>query len=244
MTDNTGLDNFLADENLLPSHAWTEEMQEKYPYFITPKLLLLQRGKGEISEEEYAQLLSSAALQCSDRKSLALQLGEDMQRFVNFYPEEEARQTPDTETTIDSFLEKYGSSSDKEIAALENAIFNPTPEYALTMQMENEDLSAPKSEQDALIDSFLSKDVTLGLDLPEEQEAAPAAEPEPEEAPTEPQMETSATFSESLATVYIRQGKYAKAYDILKGVKENSSEPLPHIDDQLRFLRKLISISK
>ena len=219
-------------------------MQEKYPYFITPKLLLLQRGKGEISEEEYAQLLSSAALQCSDRKSLALQLGEDMQRFVNFYPEEEARQTPDTETTIDSFLEKYGSSSDKEIAALENAIFNPTPEYALTMQMENEDLSAPKSEQDALIDSFLSKDVTLGLDLPEEQEAVPAAEPEPEEAPTEPQMETSATFSESLATVYIRQGKYAKAYDILKGVKENSSEPLPHIDDQLRFLRKLISISK
>lgn len=243
MTDNTGLDAFLADKNLLPSHAWVEEMQEKYPYFITPKLLLLQRGKGEIYEEEYLQMLSSVALQCSDRKELALLLGEDAQRFVNFYPEEEKTKTPDTQSTIDSFLDKYGNSSDKEIAAIENAIFNPTPEYALTMEMDENADTAPKTKQDALIDSFLSKDITLGLDLPEEPEP-PVIEESPEEAPTEPQVEINATFSESLATVYIRQGKYAKAFDILTSVKENSPEPLPHIDDQLRFLRKLISISK
>ena len=243
MTDNTGLDTFLADKNLLPSHVWVAEMQEKYPYFITPRLLLLQRGKGEISDEEYHQTLSSVALQCSDRKDLALQMGEDVQRFINFYPEEEKQKTPDTTSTIDSFLDKYGNTSDKEIAAIENAIFNPTPEYALTMKMDERATSVPKTEQDALIDSFLSKDVTLGLDLPNEPEQP--VEPETsEEAPTEPQVEFNTTFSESLATVYIRQGKYAKAFDILTSVKENSSEPLPHINDQLRFLRKLISISK
>ena len=91
----------------------------------------------------------------SDRSSLADILDDDASRFASFYPEEEPAPEPTTNSTIDEFLNRYGSNCEKETEALENILSNPIPvEYTFSVDDDIEDSNYPKTEQDSLIDSF------------------------------------------------------------------------------------------
>lgn len=249
MTDRDILNNLLDSEEA-PTHEWVKDMQEKYPYFVIPSTLLLERGKKTLDREQYEELVHSLAIKSPDRAALNMKLGEDAKRFESFYPEEEKPKAPDTNSAIDVFLEKFGKGHEKEVEAIENAIFNPVPEYGLTLGDSEEAPATPKTKQDSLIDAFLEKN-PLTVEPKKDIIPIPNAEPEEETVPEEPQVistpeerEENPTFSESLASVYIKQKKYAKAYDILLSVSQQSSTHNPHIADQLRFLQKLINITK
>ena len=47
-------------------------------------------------------------------------------------------------------------------------------------------------------------------------------------------------FTETLARIYIKQGRYTKALDILRRLNANSQQKNTFIADQIRFLEKLI----
>ena len=245
MTDLELLNHYIDSPDETPSLEWVERMGSDYPYLVTPKLLLLKRGKHMLSTGQYDAVLGQVALMYSDRTALAEQLGVDASRFAGFYPEPKSEAAADTNSAIDKFLDRYCEADSREVAALENMIFNPTPEYALTLDQTDavpSQHSGPMSEQDRLIDSFLSNSPELGVDRTAEPEPpAIPADVEPI-APAEERLDDSTLFSESLANVYIKQKKYAKAYDILQAVRSSGASADVHIADRLRFLRKLIAL--
>ena len=72
----------------------------------------------------------------------------------------------------------------------------------------------------------------------------------PEEAPQEPQVgETSESeenisdegyFTETLARIYIKQGRYSKALEIIRQLSLVYPKKNAYFADQIRFLEKLI----
>lgn len=243
MDNKIYLYELLANATLSPESEWVNAMRSKYPYFITPSILYYSRNNGAISADEKEELLSHLALNVADRTAMSEIMGEDAERFASFYPGPEPAPACDTDSTIDNFLSRYGADDNREISALEHCIFNPVPEFTLTEDLIEEDSTQAKSEQEILIDSFLAKGPIpkIPLDAPQPP-AVPSADPEPPALPIkEPIIEES--LSESLAKVYIRQKKYAKAYDMLEAVAKEHPERNIHINDQLRFLSKLIKLT-
>ena len=66
-------------------------------------------------------------------------------------------------------------------------------------------------------------------------------EEEPEETPVvEEETNDEEYFTETLARIYIKQGRYQKALDIIQRLSSNFPEKNAYFADQIRFLEKLI----
>ena len=236
-----------ADAAASVDEAWLQQAMTDHPYCNLPLLLYLERN-GTAGHEE---LLSRLAIAWPDRRVLATRLGDGADGFAGFYPDEVPTETPDTETTIDRFLDTYGHSSEKEIAVLNAAIFNPTPDYAdvLAAQEREEGGSATANSgdsQDVLIGNFIAEQ-----QLHEQQVAAAPAQPHIEDeekaeiadvAIDEPQNADDSMLSESLAKLYIKRHKYVQALEIIKNISLKYPEKSIYFADQIRFLKKLVLI--
>ena len=108
------------------TRQWLEETASGAPYSVLPALLFLERNGVKGNED----VLERLAISFPDRQALALLLGEDGRALAGFYPPESQPETPDTVTTIDRFLDRYGKTSPGEVEAISRAIFNPMPDYA------------------------------------------------------------------------------------------------------------------
>lgn len=247
------ISRLMAEPDAAVSREWMEEAAAKYPYFLLPALLYVQRNRDSIDADERSRLIERLSTLASDRVALFDALGEDSSRFADFYPPEEKPVTPDTETTISSFLDHFGNSDEKEIAALNQMIFNPVPDYSTVLAAE-EERSTPSEEEingegvsatDALINRFIAQSKEKMGHFPATVVENPvSAEPEPEKLPSDPIKKPSSTddstFSESLAKIYIKQGKYSKALEIIKNISLKFPEKSIYFADQIRFLRKLV----
>ncbi len=223
---------------------WLEDAEGAAPYSVLPSLLFLRHHGVKGNEDVLARL----AIRFPDRRSLALQLGEDAAGLADFYPPEPSRETPDTVTTIDRFLDQYGKSSPGEVEAISRAIFNPQPDYAdVLAAQEKEEGGAPLGEgdsQDALINQFIAEQKQLG----EQAAKVPIVEPVGEEEKAEiaaevigdPNQIDDSMLSESLAKMYIAQHKYSKALEIIQRLSLNYPEKSIYFADQIRFLTKLV----
>ncbi len=150
----------IISQSSEPTAEWLAEAARDYPYFMLPALLRL----GQAGIDSDPDLLARLAIAWPDRKSLAMRLGVNAAVFADFYPPRDIDATPDTDTTIDRFLGNYGNTSDKEIEALSNAIFNPTPDYADILAAQERDgdhradaASASQSADDKLISDFIEQ---------------------------------------------------------------------------------------
>ncbi|MCQ2288413.1 MAG: hypothetical protein MJZ74_04885 [Muribaculaceae bacterium] len=226
------------------TREWLDSMMDEHPYFTTPILLYLKEHGIEGNQD----LLARLAIASPDRKALALQLGEDVERFATFYTPEPEPKTPDTDDAIDRFLTNFGSTNSKEVEAINNAIFNPTPDYADILAAEAEKdpaaMQQPQSEQDKLINDFIAdsmqreKAVAQAPSQPhiEEKEKAEIAH----ESIDEPEHIDDSMLQESLAKSYISKRKYAQALEILENINLRFPEKSIYFADQIRYLRKLV----
>jgi len=255
--------NILADGSVPPAPL-VESLNKKQPAFTLPATLRINRGGDSISKDERQRLQQSIALNATDFNALYDLIGRPEADGSPFYPPAKAPETPETISAIDTFLETYGHASDPhEDALLERMILNPTPDYASILEKEAGVIPAasPDDNQAALIDAFLAKDNPLTAELHEipAEPAIPTIDtphPKPkaretaaspvETHPVEPiqQPHDDSSLSESLAKIYIRQGKYDKAYEILSRLNLNIPGKSVYFADQLRFLQKLIFLNK
>lgn len=233
------------------TREWADEAMARHPYFALPALLYLKEHGVEGNDEMLARL----AIAWPDRSQLARQLGADAATFASFYPPEEQPATPDTDTTIDRFLDNYGHTSDKEIEALSNAIFNPTPDYADVLaaqerqeqgegHKQEEAAAEPQSDEDRLISDFIeqskAKEREAAAAIPTAQHVEPEDTAEIAGQPiAEPASHDDSMLSESLAKMYISRGKYSKAIEIIESINLKFPEKSIYFADQIRFLRKL-----
>ncbi len=247
-------DNALSAGAAISSDLYYSLMAD-YPYFLPATILRMQDDT--LTADQRNKLRSSAATTICNRADLYYLVGKGGNELRKF----NKTTTPKTKSTMDTithFLDTFGNNDANELRALEQRIFNPTPDYSQLLAQEEEKSGTPapegeQSEQDKLIDKFISESQQPGsrftpTDTPEQTSTA---EPK-KEKPSAPKAQKStavsesdpSSLSESLAKIYIRQHKFEKALEIIQSLSLNYSEKSIYFADQMRFLRKLIENEK
>ena len=219
-----------------------------YPYYQTARLLLL-RNLYLLHDPTFDEELRRAAIYITDRRVLfdmieAAHYRHPKQVSPASYPSHaNSASSPNrTISLIDNFLD---SIPKEEVPAEKKR--KPTPadaavDYvAYLMEVEPEDMQEmpgeiPQMPGQELIDSFINIDkgkFTLSdVPLPESEE------------PNEPENTSEGVeeeyFTETLARIYIKQGRYSKALEIIQRLSLQVPKKNAYFADQIRFLEKLI----
>jgi len=221
-----------------------------YPYYQPARILLLQ-NLFLLHDPTFDDELRRAAVYISDRHIL-FKLVEDA--HYQLIPEQKKAEkqsitinaetaTDEDRTTslIDTFLEQIPEEEDTTQET--EGRRKPTPAdatvdyvaYLLESESkQNEDIT-PQLRGQELIDDFIYNEggkITLQDETeyePEENEHNEAAE-----------NEDTGYFTETLARIYIKQGRYSKALEIIRRLNLVYPKKNRYFADQIRFLEKLI----
>jgi predicted Zn-dependent protease len=115
--------------------------------------------------------------------------------------------------------------------------------YLLQSQSEADDDSRsemPQMRGQGLIDNFINND-NGKMELKENLEYHPQ---NLEEGENNEINEDEGYFTETLAKIYIKQGRYSKALEIIQRLSLNYPKKNAYFADQIRFLEKLIINNK
>ena len=217
-----------------------------HPYFQTARLLMLQ-NLYLLHDPTFDEELRRAAVYITDRKTI-FQMIEAAHYQLRQQIKESA--TPTTESALTSrtidLIDNFLDSIPKDEEPSEKAKRKPTPAdaavdyvaYLLATEDNSDDKQpAPQMKGQDLIDTFLEQEKgRIMLDLPEESSSDDEHDHE-EEGEEE-------YFTETLARIYIKQGRYQRALDIITRLSEHYPKKNAYFADQIRFLEKLIINSK
>ena len=222
------------------------ELLALYPYYQTARLLMLQ-NLYLLHDACFDEELRRAAIYITDRKVI-FQMVEaahyqlkKVEKTVEAKNENHADRTSDL---IDNFLESIPNGGEEEKPKEKR---KPTPadaavDYvAYLLETEGEVEEEKPSRTMSLIDDFIEDG---GFKLPKVDASAeyqPEYKPQiEEEGNKEEQAESGGVFTETLARIYIKQGKYERALDILRRLHAKHPGKSMYYADQMRFLEKLI----
>ena len=217
-----------------------------YPYFQTARLLMLQ-NLYLLHDPAFDEELRRAAVYITDRKTIfqmieAAHYQLRQQLTANSQKPTAYSQSSRTIDLIDTFLDSIPQDDKPE----EKSKREPTPadaavDYvAYLLASDNEDpehTDAPQMKGQDLIDTFLEQEKgrIMLSELPEE----PSDDDHDHEEEGEEEY-----FTETLARIYIKQGRYQRALDIITRLSERYPKKNAYFADQIRFLEKLIINSK
>ena len=217
-----------------------------HPYFQTARLLMLQ-NLYLLHDAAFDEELRRAAVYITDRKTIFQMIEaahyQLRQQLSSNTSSTSPANTPASRTIdlIDTFLD----SIPQDEPSNEKPKRKPTPAdaavdyvaYLLAVEDDNTDAKpTPQMKGQDLIDTFLEQERgRIMLDLPEE----PTEEDHDHEEEGEEEY-----FTETLARIYIKQGRYQRALDIITRLSEHYPKKNAYFADQIRFLEKLIINSK
>jgi len=217
-----------------------------YPYYQTARLLMLQ-NLYLLHDPTFDEELRRAAIYITDRRVLFnmieashYQLKRRSQSHQNVHlaePQTAGR----TMSLIDNFLDSI--PKDEEQPTVQKR--KPTPadaaiDYvAYLLDTEGDDeppVDVPEMPGQQLIDTFIKSDKPRFVlsDTP----VAPSLSVEIDEIASEGVGEEY--FTETLARIYIKQGRYSKALEIIQRLSLQFPKKNAYFADQIRFLEKLI----
>ncbi|MBQ6694560.1 MAG: tetratricopeptide repeat protein [Bacteroidaceae bacterium] len=207
----------------------------RHPYFDAARLLML-KNLYILHDEDFGKELRKAALHLKNRRVLF----ELMENYGANIPEGITAEEPSIDRTmslIDAFLDTLPPGNNVSFAAEGAASID----YASTYLKTPTTNEVPKLRGQELIDEFLNGNnerITLQLnpenDTTEQTHQQPYDPPPPE----------ASFFTETLANIYIKQGKYDKALEIIKRLCLEYPNKNRYFADQIRFLEKLVKYSK
>lgn len=223
-----------------------------YPYFQTARVLMLQ-NLYLLHDPTFDEELRRAAIYITDRKVLfqMIEAGHYQLRGLKKSAGSGSHKalsadSRDSRTLslIDDFLDSLPKDDDP---AVKKEKRKPTPAdaavdyvaYLLESESEEDRQQAAEVPQligQNLIDTFLEQDKGK-LTLNEN----PLLKPEVETPPAEdPKSEEEGYYTETLARIYIKQGNYYKALEIIRQLSLENPKKNVYFADQIRFLQKLI----
>lgn len=204
----------------------------KYPYFDVARLLML-KNLYLLHDIDFGKEMRKAAVYLKSRWPIfELMAGYGTASVIEQAPEDIP--VDRTMSLIDAFLETLPADSfslEAEGAAAVDYV------SAYLKDKKVDDKSVPELRGQNLIDDFLAGDnERITLDLRGENEVpVPVESVVVEEAPAE-----TSFFTETLANIYIKQGKYEKALEIIKRLCLEYPNKNRYFADQIRFLEKII----
>ena len=216
-----------------------------YPYFQTARLLMLQ-NLYLLHDSSFDEELRKTALYATDRKAIfnMVESAHYQIRQAQTVDNDNKNKENRTVALIDSFLDSIPVEEDKETEKRK-----PTPadaandyvSYLIATEKEASSNDGPQLKGQDLIDNFLEQE--QGRILINDLSAAITEEPEGHQATNiadETVNDEEEYFTETLARIYIKQGRYQKALDIIQRLSSNFPEKNAYFADQIRFLEKLI----
>ena len=228
-----------------------------YPYYQTARLLML-KNLYLLHDPSFDEELRRAAIYISDRKVIfqMIEAAHYQLKRTQNKPQGmgilDAKKKEDrTSSLIDNFLDSIPTDTEENEKKKEKR--KPTPADAAVdyvsylMETETEQKMEQPSRTISLIDDFIEEG---GFNLEkingtEESEPKSSADTEPVEAtPHNESSDNGGIFTETLARIYIKQGKYERAYQIIDRLHKQHPQKSAYYVDQLRFLEKLILNAK
>ena len=212
-----------------------------HPYFQTARLLMLQ-NLYLLHDAAFDEELRRAAIYITDRKTIfqmveAAHYQLRQQLTANRQEVKADNQSRRTIDLIDTFLDSIPQEEGEEKQKRKPTPADAAVDYVAYLLACEDDINEPKDTpqmkgQD-LIDTFLEQEKgrILLSELPEEQ----TDEDHDHEEEGEEEY-----FTETLARIYIKQGRYQRALDIIKRLSERYPKKNAYFADQIRFLEKLI----
>lgn len=220
-----------------------------HPYYQTARLLMLQ-NLYLLHDPSFDEELRRAAIYLTDRKVLfnlieavhyqLKRADKDKQNPQN-QPVDDDR----TISLIDNFLETIPADEEETSKKRKPTPADAAVDYvAYLMEVENSEEQQDSSPSlhlkgQELIDSFIEKNSDGRIQLSDTPEYLPELEEENEN--NEPD---EGYFTETLAKIYIKQGRYEQALEIIQRLNLNYPKKNSYFADQLRFLEKLILNNK
>ncbi len=214
-----------------------------YPYYQTARLLML-KNLYLLHDPCFDEELRRAALYITDRKALFLlveathyQIKQQQQKATVATGKDGGSRTV---ALIDSFLDTIPPDDKPDNAAPRR---RPTPADATIdyvsylLETENDEpeaTRAPQMKGQSLIDNFINNEQGA-FQLKEQPEYLPDLDNQNADDEHQPEY-----FTETLARIYIKQGRYSKALEIIKRLNLLYPKKNRYFADQIRFLEKLI----
>ncbi len=221
-----------------------------YPYFQTARLLMLQ-NLYLLHDPSFDEELRRAAIYITDRKVIFRLVEAAHYRLPQRQRDNEAEKEKSEEdinrtiNLIDNFLDSIPKEEVKEGKKKRR----PTPadaavDYVAYLLESEEDSDkdgedVPLLKGQSLIDTFIENDKGK-IVLSETPQFTPEMEAN---GINEEKDGDESYFTETLARIYIKQGRYSKALEIIKRLSLNYPKKNAYFADQIRFLEKLIIIN-
>ncbi len=214
-----------------------------YPYFQTVRLLLLQ-NLFILHDPTFDEELRRAAIYITDRRVI-FQLVEAAHYKLPTRQQKEEQTPQSTENRTMSLIENFLDSIPKEEETDgQKPQRKPTPadatvDYVAYLLESANDMvpvkEVPQLKGQQLIDDFIEQDSGRFVlnDTPEYTPEKALAELEENDSEEE-------YFTETLARIYVKQGRYSKALEIIKRLSLAYPKKNAYFADQIRFLEKLI----
>ena len=207
------------------------------PYEYLPLMEKLKQDSHNMSIEERNRLKSVVALNASDIESVALYVDINGDNWAEIYPPIPTPKPISTEKAIDKFIETYGKTSPEEEELLEKLIFNPVPEYSGILAKESGSENAENMAK-------LAKEINSAPATSKPTYPTPPPTHKPVDDENIQKTAQSAPLTLELAKIFVKQGRFDRAYDIISKIILNNPEKSVYFADQMRFLEKLMKIQQ
>ena len=208
----------------------------KYPYFDTARLLML-KNLYLLHDIEFGKEMRKAAIYLKSRWPIfELMAGYGAVSEIGKAPADIP--VDRTMSLIDAFLETIPTEN-LSLEAEGAAAIDYASAYLKNRTNEEE---IPELRGQELIDEFLAGDnerISLDLNPPHTGTDTGKEESLPESSTSE-----TSFFTETLANIYIKQGKYSKALEIIKRLYLEFPNKNRYFADQIRFLEIIVKHTK
>ncbi len=225
----------------LQAMAQLKELVEKYPYFHAARILHL-RALYQLHDPSFDQELRKAAILVPSRESLFNLFEEKKYKPTKDAPKSVAAKKRDNEAQdrTGSLIDDYLDSLPEEKNNKRNHPIEPTVDYLGYLMQTQQQMfpeSTPLNGGD-LIDDFLNKE--NGKIVLNDETKEPLQKPKV----MEENHSDNEIFTETLAQIYIKQGKFEQAIEIIKRLSLKYPKKNRYFADQIRFMEKIIINNK